>query len=159
VVEHPLGKGEVVSSILTGSTSKSGTSSLSSLQNSAEQSAKRRGNTPQIRPARSPFVHAECPANSSGCSPGRDVSASRSFRLRLKNPSHLFKHVGVPGTSLSHHRSGRTVSVQDKVAQRLQTMYRIQGSATSDFRSDWSRDEEDCSSTLSQLTRSEPRHI
>src|SRR5262249_16773951 len=38
VVEHPLGKGEVVSSILTGSTDKSGTSQNRPRQIEAEQS-------------------------------------------------------------------------------------------------------------------------
>src|SRR5262249_32263878 len=49
VVEHPLGKGEVVSSILTGSTSKMGARQIAPLQNRAEQNAKRRTNTHQIR--------------------------------------------------------------------------------------------------------------
>jgi hypothetical protein len=49
VVEHPLGKGEVVSSILTGSTNKIGVCQLAPLQNRAEQNAKRRTNTHQIR--------------------------------------------------------------------------------------------------------------
>jgi MYM-type Zinc finger with FCS sequence motif len=42
VVEHPLGKGEVVSSILTGSTDKSGISDNALLQNHTERNAKRR---------------------------------------------------------------------------------------------------------------------
>jgi hypothetical protein len=54
VVEHPLGKGEVVSSILTGSTNKLGTSQIAILQNRAEQNAKRRAETHQIRTRRSP---------------------------------------------------------------------------------------------------------
>src|SRR4029450_2909189 len=45
VVEHPLGKGEVVSSILTGSTNKSGTSRICPRQNRAEQSMKARRKT------------------------------------------------------------------------------------------------------------------
>src|SRR5262249_26509186 len=49
VVEHPLGKGEVVSSILTGSTSKTGLSRNNPVQVRAEQSAKRRLKTHQIR--------------------------------------------------------------------------------------------------------------
>jgi hypothetical protein len=40
VVEHPLGKGEVVSSILTGSTNKTGLSALCPVQNLAEHNAK-----------------------------------------------------------------------------------------------------------------------
>jgi hypothetical protein len=54
VVEHPLGKGEVVSSILTGSTNKLGTSQIAFLQNCAEQNAKRPAETHQIRTRRSP---------------------------------------------------------------------------------------------------------
>jgi hypothetical protein len=63
VVEHPLGKGEVVSSILTGSTKKMGASQSAPLQNRAEQNAKRRAQTHQIRTKCSPRVpHAEeCP--------------------------------------------------------------------------------------------------
>ncbi len=49
VVEHPLGKGEVVSSILTGSTDKMGVSQFAPLQNHAEQSKNLRADTHQIR--------------------------------------------------------------------------------------------------------------
>ena len=65
VVEHSLGKGEVVSSILTGSTTKSPINrgflhvrKDVALQNRAEQNAKRRAETHQIRPKRSADVHA-----------------------------------------------------------------------------------------------------
>jgi hypothetical protein len=49
VVEHSLGKGEVVSSILTGSTNKSGISRNAPLHQRAERNAKRRLETHQIR--------------------------------------------------------------------------------------------------------------
>jgi hypothetical protein len=58
VVEHPLGKGEVVSSILTGSTRKSGISRNDARQNRAEQSTTRRAKTHQISTKRSTDVHA-----------------------------------------------------------------------------------------------------
>jgi hypothetical protein len=63
VVEHPLGKGEVVSSILTGSTTESPTNKgflrthvKRALQNRAEQNAKRRAKTHQISTKCSPGV-------------------------------------------------------------------------------------------------------
>src|SRR5262249_11820056 len=53
VVEHPLGKGEVVSSILTGSTIKPGFYRITVVQNRAEHNAKQRIKTHQIRTKRS----------------------------------------------------------------------------------------------------------
>ena len=65
VVEHPLGKGEVVSSILTGSTRKSPidkglshTREKRAWQNRAEQSTTRHAKTHQISTKRSVDVHA-----------------------------------------------------------------------------------------------------
>jgi hypothetical protein len=65
VVEHSLGKGEVVSSILTGSTRKSPinkglshTREKRARQNRAEQSTTRRTKTHQISTKRSADVHA-----------------------------------------------------------------------------------------------------
>jgi hypothetical protein len=57
VVEHPLGKGEVVSSILPGSTNKMGASANLPLQNRAEQNKKMHENTHQIRTKCSRKVH------------------------------------------------------------------------------------------------------
>jgi hypothetical protein len=56
VVEHSLGKGEVVSSILPGSTIKTGLSRTGPAQNRAEQNMKLRADTHQIRTKRSPRV-------------------------------------------------------------------------------------------------------
>src|SRR5262245_17255881 len=57
VVEHPLGKGEVVSSILTGSTDKSGTSQNRPRQIAAEQSRIWRAYSHQISTKCSGDVH------------------------------------------------------------------------------------------------------
>ena len=57
VVEHPLGKGEVVSSILTGSTDKSGTSQNRPRQIGAEQSRIWRAYSHQISTKCSGDVH------------------------------------------------------------------------------------------------------
>jgi hypothetical protein len=53
-IDTNLGKGEVVSSILTGSTMKSGGFVTAPLRNRAEQNAKLQGKTHQIHTKRSP---------------------------------------------------------------------------------------------------------